>query len=109
MIDTGLLPTWIAYLFLVLGSISCTFVVGIIISNAGMLISEWLRNLKYQHKWKHRFDKQPLAKCYCKDCEDWHKSSFDPNVGKCRPLDRYKGDNWFCRDAKPRKTDPDSQ
>lgn len=47
---------------------------------------------------KHRFDKPPTAKCYCKDC-----TRHDDN-GKCYKFEGYyTADNWFCWDADPKK------
>ena len=31
-------------------------------------VVDTIKNLKWKYKYKHRFDKPPLAKCYCKDC-----------------------------------------
>ena len=57
---------------------------------------------------RHRFDNPPLAKCYCRDCEDWYKRYDDDTSGKCDgSFGKYTSDDFFCKYAKPRKTDPD--
>lgn len=61
-------------------------------------LSTTLHNARWSYKYKHRFDKQPTAKCYCKDCHYYSKN------GKCENVtwaDRYTPDNWFCCDATP--------
>ncbi len=62
------------------------------------LIKERIERRIRHYKIKHRFDKPPTAKCYCKDCE---RHSAD---GRCRKFNGwYTGDSWFCWDAEPRK------
>lgn len=48
--------------------------------------------LIWKYRYKHRFDRPPLAKCYCRDC--WH------NKDGCS-CKRNHGDDWFCGDAEP--------
>lgn len=57
---------------------------------------------KYSHKRKHRFDKPPTAKCYCKDCD-----RYETDVEYCNRFSRYVLDSDFCSYAKPRKRDPE--
>ena len=55
--------------------------------------------LKRRYIIKHRFDKPPTAKCYCRDCE-----RHDDESNRCYKFDGwYTADNWFCWDAEPRK------
>lgn len=62
-----------------------------IIIKAYYFIVEKIEELKYDYKVKHRFDKPPLAKCYCIDCK-YHEDN-----GKCYGFtERYTADNWFC-------------
>lgn len=67
---------------------------------------EWIKDqismAKYRHKWKHRFDKPPTAKCYCKDCD-----RYETNIEYCNKFSHYVGDNEFCSWANPRKHDPE--
>lgn len=53
--------------------------------------------LGWKHRYKHRFDKPPTAKCYCRDCR-WHGSN-----GKCGlpGITRYTPDNGYCYESEP--------
>jgi hypothetical protein len=59
-------------------------------------IGEKLRELRFHHAYKHRFDKPPLAKCYCKDCR-WHMKNNRCDAGS----EKYTPDNGFCYEAEP--------
>lgn len=51
------------------------------------------------YKIKHRFDKPPVAKCYCKDCI--HLGEY---THECDIIKHYEvRENNFCNYAKPRK------
>lgn len=68
-----------------------------------LIAAESLRDLvdgiKYNHHQKHRFDKPPLAKCYCIDCE-----SYNPTNNSCSCHTGWSVyDAWFCWSATPRK------
>lgn len=65
----------------------CAFVVSEISDNIKM------RRRKYA--LQHRFDKPPLAKCYCKDC------AYRSGEGICDQFDRYVDQDFFCRYADP--------
>ena len=69
-------------------------VVLIIICEVGHIIEEARR----QYRIKHRFNKPPTAKCYCRDCKKW-----EPETGKCYDHcnSRLMADNWFCCFAEP--------
>ena len=66
------------------------------ISGIGLKIEEYQR----QYRIKHRFDKSPTAKCYCRDCKFW-----EPETGKCHSHHTAPGyhmaDCWFCYSAEP--------
>lgn len=101
------LPEWLVYSLLFIGA----FTVGSVVFCS---IIEIIDNIKakisvraYAYNVKHRFDKPPLAKCYCRDCEYWAKP--DNDTAHCSIINRYTGDNCFCYYATPRKKDPDSQ
>lgn len=69
-----------------------------------LLVKDALKEVAHrkhiEYVQKHRFDKPPLAKCYCIDCESW-----DKETQKCRVhLGWYTADNWFCWAAYPRDT-----
>lgn len=61
---------------------------------------DWLKghiwNLRRIWQYKHRFNKKPIAKCYCIDCRD-----YDGQNKFCRDLGRYVLDNTFCCWCKP--------
>lgn len=61
---------------------------------------DWLkvRILDHRRIWqyKHRFNKKPIAKCYCIDCRD-----YDEQNKFCRDLGRHVLDNTFCCWCKP--------
>jgi len=65
-------------------------------------IYDGVLNLRWRYKYKHRFDKKPIAKCYCIDC------SYHDKNGRCSHLSAidgpsyYTADNWFCWQADPK-------
>lgn len=59
-------------------------------------IVDLIGRLRLKHRYEHRFDKPPKAKCYCKDCKYWGYQ------GKCGKFEGwYTADNWFCWNAEP--------
>ena len=71
--------------------IFCIFLICICIKNAAY-------KARVKYLYKHRFDKKPTAKCYCRDCKKW-----EPETGKCYDHcnSRLMADNWFCCFAEP--------
>ena len=68
-------------------------------------INDLISKLKWRHKYKHRFDKPPTAKCYCKDCWYWW-----PDSGKCCAFGGLvTADDWFCWNAKPTDYDQEKE
>lgn len=62
-------------------------------------ISSLIDNAKWKYEYKHRFDKPPLAKCYCIDCQYYNK-----NRESCSSLNGWcVTDNSFCWCAEPKK------
>ena len=57
-------------------------------------ISDTIKAWRMRYELQHRFDKPPLAKCYCKDC------SYRSN-GLCDKFDRFVAEDFFCRHADP--------
>ena len=55
---------------------------------------------RYQHR--HRFEKDPIANCYCVACESWTEASNDGCSGYCYSKKRYTADSYFCKDARLR-------
>lgn len=67
-------------------------------------IKEGVAKLKWRYKYKHRFDKPPTAKCYCRDCKH-HGSETNQcyRFGETTKEYRCTADNWFCWEAEPRE------
>lgn len=65
-------------------------------------IKEAIRELKRIWRYKHRFDKPPTAKCYCKDCK-WHNDESNRCYKFHEHTNRRTADNAFCCEAEPRK------
>lgn len=65
-------------------------------------IQESIVKLRWHYKYKHRFDKKPIAKCYCIDC------SYHDKNGRCSHLSAidgpsyYTANDWFCWQADPK-------
>ena len=73
-------------------------------------ISSKIADLKWEYKYKHRFDEPPLAKCYCKDCIYYSQRN---GYGRCKRghIDKFWNiaDSWFCWQASPHMVDPDKE
>lgn len=57
-------------------------------------------NWKYNYRWKHRFDKPPKAKCYCKDC-----IRYEPSIcgqSHCDVSGMSMPEEGFCWRAYPK-------
>lgn len=83
--------------FLALGITSALIVILVI-----QYVKDKIEDLKYWYRYKHRFDKPPIAKCYCFDC-----IHHDNNSGRCYAFhedsNRLTADNCFCYRAEPKK------
>lgn len=90
-------------LFAGIGMGTVTLIVVVVFSLLVETLKGLLHELKWKHTYKHRFDKPPTAKCYCKDC------IYHDKTGSCSSLSLidgplyYTADNWFCWKADPRK------
>ena len=65
-------------------------------------VREFIRERIWIYRYNHRFDKQPTAKCYCKDC------TFYGDFGNrclCRKHKSYFSEDYFCKDADPCKAE----
>ena len=99
------MPEWLVRTLAVVGIIVLATIIGVCFALAVSSIKGLILHAKYRHKIKHRFDKPPLAKCYCKDC-DHHSLS---NSNECfAHKGWYTADNWFCWQATPRKHDEEN-
>lgn len=65
-----------------------------------------LRNVvqrwRWRYEYKHRFDKPPTAKCYCKDCV-YHGNNGNDYSERCslNGVERFTPFNGFCYEAEP--------
>lgn len=87
------------------GAVTLVLIISIFLEELGNNISDKIRKIKYEYKYKHRFDNPPTAKCYCIDC-----CHYEINSQKCfrySNLGLYTSDNSFCSEAVPRKHDID--
>ena len=87
-------------MFASIGVLTVIFVAVLALIIATESLEERVKESKRQHTIKHRFDKPPTAKCYCRDCKFWI-----PENGECHVSHTAKGycmaDNWFCYSAEP--------
>ena len=64
------------------------------------MFADWLKDriwdLRRIWQYKHRFNKKPIAKCYCIDCRD-----YDEQKELCRDLGIHVRDDKFCCWGKP--------
>ena len=86
-----------------LGAATVVVLVACLVAGVCYEIKEYIIRLKWEYKYKHRFDKPPTAACYCKDC----KRHNDENQ-ECYKFKGWRtADSWFCWDAVPKERDPD--
>ncbi len=80
--------------------------VGIGLIFAGLYeLKDRIDHRKYLYRVKHRFDKPPTAKCYCRDC-----ARHDNESGRCYKFKEWlTADCWFCWDAEPRKKEDEDK
>lgn len=98
------MPESLAAILIFFGVSSAVFLVGLVMVLAKDSIGDYIDRKKYEYKRKHRFDKPPLAKCYCKDCCYHHDNCH------CSEHDGwYTAADWFCWAAEPRAMDPDKE
>lgn len=91
--------------FELVGIITCGAVLGFIVYSCAVWIQEKIENLKFAHKQKHRFDKPPIANCYCVDCKSHGDKGWGSGPCPFSPKGYYTPDNGFCYlgDPKERK------
>jgi hypothetical protein len=64
-----------------------------------------VRGWRWTYRYKHRFDKSPTAKCYCKDCVYHGTEHENSNPCTLPGIDRWTPEDGFCYEAEPRKKD----
>ena len=80
------------------------FVLWIVICFIAETAKTIYRMIKTKYMIKHRFDKPPVAKCYCLYCK-YAEYFGDDRCGKCRLIGDNVTikDNGFCWNADPKK------
>lgn len=86
-------------LFIFLGKFTFCAIVILTICCVYYFISSGVNELCWRYKCKHRFDKKPIAKCYCTDCK-YHGKNNDNTL--CQLHDKHFPSDWFCKDANPK-------
>ncbi len=83
----------------IIGAATIMVLAGFIAIMAVQAITEGVKKLKYHYEVKHRFNKPPTAKCYCRDCK------FHGEDGKCYNFvsKHNTNDSWYCALAEERK------
>lgn len=94
------LMSFFTLLGIVASAITLIAIIMFIIMKSYYFIAEKIEELKYDYKVKHRFDKPPLAKCYCKDCKSYNRKNE-----RCYWLNRGTADNWFCWNAERKRVE----
>lgn len=93
------MPPEVKDLFTMLGVITAGMFCFLVLYTIYTAIKEGISKAKWKYLYKHRFDKPPIAECYCKDCK---KHDFKTN--RCYKFEGvYTADNWFCWDAEPKE------
>lgn len=83
--------------FALIGILAVILVALVVITHIIELLRDFIERKAHEYDYKHRFDKPPTAKCYCRDCEYWRKED-----GKCFKFEGYHtADCWFCWNAEP--------
>lgn len=94
----GTIPIDLVKALAIIGFLMVGFFVGFLLILTFSAIKEAIEHLLWRHKYKHRFDKEPTAKCYCKDC------SHHAEDNRCLIHSGwYTADEWFCWGADPLK------
>lgn len=98
-------PEWIVMLVIVVGLGTICLLLYAIIEGLWKGFKELIRRLIYFVHRKTRFHRKPIAKCYCRDCENWHPHECQTE-GTCWAHYQWTtADEWFCWDAEPCKTE----
>lgn len=86
-------------LFMVIGFLTVLGIIVLLVIAIAQIIIERARDLHIKRIQKHRFDKPPTAKCYCRDCRRWN---IRDGNGYCEKFSGWcTADSWFCWDAEP--------
>ena len=83
-----------------IGVIALVFIGALAVTVGIDIVGNFVAEKRRQYKIKHRFDKPPLAKCYCIDCrfyDDERKHCYGFHDGSGRKV----ADDFFCCEADP--------
>ena len=89
--------------FTALGIAMVAVFISFTIQNILDRILDKVQLLYYQHKTKHRFDKEPKAECYCIDCANWYRDEEAHQSGYCTYNGQHVPEEYFCKYATVRK------
>lgn len=94
-----------AYAFLIIGGVVFCLILSFLITSFLNVLKEAIIKIKWKYKYRHRFDKRPIAKCYCIDCRYFGNNNFYyENKNKCFIHKEWQvTDNCFCWEADPCK------
>lgn len=112
MLNIGSIPAWMGYIIFEIGVGFIALIGAFLIVSMVEHIKSCVAHFRWQYKYKHRFDKPPMAKCYCYACENYGKNGrfHDPTGNRCFAHSGWHvADDWFCKDATPCKEDPDKE
>ena len=88
--------------FAVIGRTATLAMVVLLVGILWARFDEWREKKRYEYRIKHRFDKPPLAKCYCVDCRWYGDGPYPESCGRAG-VDRLFGPDEFCSDADPKE------
>lgn len=96
------LPDWLHFIFGFLGMLTFCFTAAGLLAWITETIRKSMDRASYIHKQKHRFDKPPIAKCYCRDCSEWQ-----PDKNTCWHSGIHMAAYEFCSSAFPMNEERD--
>lgn len=86
--------------FYVIGFVTVLLICAALLVMLIAVAKDWFDRKIFKYRYKHRFDKPPTAKCYCKDCS-YHGDNEDPSMCKLPGMTRYTPMDGFCYEAEP--------
>lgn len=96
MIDRDPLLDDILWALAIIGAMFIVCIIVCVVISVCYSIKEKIYNVRYRYKIAHRFDKDPVAKCYCKDC-----NAYKANTNECTRTKCNEPENGFCWCAYP--------
>ena len=98
----------IQFMLIIIGGCTILATIAIICISLLEVITDRIKDLIWQYKHKHRFDKPPTAKCYCKDCKYLRRVDVYYNRCSRGHIETWNiADDYFCWQAEPLKSDPE--